>query len=30
MFNDTQAQLEIGYLVSNKWYLHKKLKIKFV
>ena len=26
MFNETPAQNKISYWVSNKWYLHKKLK----
>ena len=30
MFNDTKAQNKIGYWVSNKWYLRKKVKIIYV
>ena len=26
MFNDTPSQNKIGYCVSNKWYVHKKLE----
>ena len=30
MFKDTKAQNKIGYWVSNKWYLRKKVRIKYV
>ena len=29
MFNNTLAQKQIGYWVSNKWYLNKKINVKY-